>query len=122
MTPKFGYKGPQLPPLPLARNIRRTPQSTGQYDTNSKLAAQQIARNNAMKLARSTDKNQVMQQAMGSTPQFSPEAKKVIQSKIDPTGANVGRQAVPMPRAPMMKKGGTTKLHSIKKSNKKSNW
>jgi len=45
--------------------------------------------------------------SMGSTPQFSPEATKKIQGIIDPTGANVGRQAVPMPRAPMMKKGGS---------------
>jgi hypothetical protein len=103
MTPIPGYKGPQLPPLPLARNIKSTPQSTGQYDTNSKLAAQQIARNNAMKLARSSNKNQVMQQAMGSTTKPMPAP-------------------MAMPRAPMMKKGGTTKLHSIKKSNKKSNW
>ena len=36
------------------------------------------------------------------TPQFSPEVKKGIQRIIDPTGANVGRQAVPM----RMKKGG----------------
>ena len=34
--------------------------------------------------------------AMGSTPQFSPEATKKIQGIIDPTGANVGRQAVPI--------------------------
>jgi hypothetical protein len=35
------------------------------------------------------------QEAAGFTPQFSSKAKKVIQRIIDPTGANVGRQAVP---------------------------
>jgi hypothetical protein len=52
MTPKLGYKGPQLPPLPVAKNIKGAPQPTGKQDTNLKLAAQQIARNNKMKLAR----------------------------------------------------------------------
>ena len=123
MKPKIGYKGPQLPPLPSAP---KTPMS-GNVDTTS--AQKRNAQK--MQMAQVAQKNQAMQQkqqkmngqgASGFTPQFSPEVKKGIQSIIDPTGANVGRQAVPMPRAPMMKKGGTTKLHSIKKSNKKSNW
>jgi hypothetical protein len=91
MTPKIGYKGPQLPPLPSAP---KKPMS-GNVDTTG--AQKMIA-------AKTAQRNQ---KAAGFTPQFSPEVKKGIQAIIDPTGANVGRQAVPMRRSPMMKKGGS---------------
>ena len=120
MTPKIGYKGPQLPPLPTSPKTNIKPMSGNAATMYSHLMNANAQKNQAMQQQLQQKKNE--QKATGFTPQFSPEVKKGIQSIIDPTGANVGRQAVPMRRSPMMKKGGTTKLHSITKSNKKSNW